>query len=135
MNCPDLKAYLFGEEPGAAEHLKTCRSCQEEWARLQLTHAALRTLPEEEVPRRIAFVSDKVFEPRWWQRIPRFVTATAMLSAAILFHALYVSNSLAGLEKRLTDRDEETRAAVAASFEYLNKKLTAERKLNAGYIQ
>jgi anti-sigma factor RsiW len=134
MNCPDLKAHLFGEEPGAAEHLKTCGSCQEEWARLQLTYAALRSLPDEEVPRRIAFVSDKVFEPKWWRRIPKLIPAAALLSAAIIFHALYVSGSVAAVEARLLQRDEETRAAVNASFEYLNKKLAAERSLNAGYI-
>ena len=47
---------------------------------------------EEELPRRIAFVSDKVFEPRWYQRFWRngpalgFASA-AMLSCAILVHA------------------------------------------------
>jgi hypothetical protein len=52
----------------------------------------LLALEEEEIPQRIAFVSDKVFEPRWWQTIWRsgpamgFASA-AMLAAAILAHA------------------------------------------------
>jgi hypothetical protein len=50
------------------------------------------SVPDEEPQRRIAFVSDKVFEPRWWQTIwhsgPKlgFVSA-AMLTFAILVHA------------------------------------------------
>ena len=42
---------------------------REELELLQATRTALQALPQEEAPRRIAFVSDKIFEPRWWQRI------------------------------------------------------------------
>jgi hypothetical protein len=40
------------------------------------------------MPRRIAFVSDKVFEPRWWQRVfsPNFAAA-CVIAGAILVHA------------------------------------------------
>ena len=70
---------------GARQYLPHCR---EELAGLRLTLDALSTLREEEVPRRIAFVSDKVFEPRWWQRIwsPSFA-AGCVVAAAILIHA------------------------------------------------
>jgi len=96
MNCSsvDLKAYVLGEAggPGEAAHIESCECCHEELERLRVTHAALLTLKEEEVPRRIAFVSDKIFEPRWWQRIwhsvPAMGFASAMvLAAAILVHA------------------------------------------------
>ncbi len=53
-----------------------------------MTLDALATLREEEVPRRIAFVSDKVFEPRWWQKLflrPSFAAA-GLVAAAILVH-------------------------------------------------
>jgi hypothetical protein len=59
---------------------------------LRVTLDALSTLHEEEVPRRIAFVSDKVFEPRWTQRMwqsflrPSFA-AGAAIAVAILVHA------------------------------------------------
>jgi anti-sigma factor RsiW len=99
MNCPsvDLKAYFLGEaarsEKAAVEdHLRACPSCHEELDRLRLTQTALLSLEDEEMPQRIAFVSDKVFEPRWWQTIWRsgpamgFASA-AMLAAAILAHA------------------------------------------------
>lgn len=60
--------------------------------RAAATVAALRSQPYEEPPRRIAFVSDKVFEPTWWQRfwaVPKWGFASAaMLSGAILFHAV-----------------------------------------------
>lgn len=98
MSCSpfDLKDFLFGEL-GEAEcaqvraHLEGCRACGEELDRLRLTAAALHTLGEEEPPRRIAFVSDKIFEPRWWQVLwnsgPRLGFASAaLLAAAIVVH-------------------------------------------------
>lgn len=99
MNCSsvDLKAYWLGElvQPEkitAEDHLRACAGCREELERLKLTESALLSLPEEEVPQRIAFVSDRVFEPRWFETIWRsgpamgFASA-ALLAAAILVHA------------------------------------------------
>ena len=95
MSCSqyDWKAYALGEmtasERNVAEgHAATCAACREELAGLRLTLDAMSTLREEEVPRRIAFVSDKVFEPRWWQRLwsPTFAAAM-VIAAAILVHA------------------------------------------------
>jgi hypothetical protein len=57
-----------------------------------VTLYAMATLREEELPRRIAFVSDKVFEPRWYEKLsqaflrPSFA-AGAVIAAAILVHA------------------------------------------------
>ncbi len=92
----DLKSYVLGEgsreeRAAARAHLVVCASCREEFARLENTHAALLCLREEEIPRRIGFVSDDVFEPNWWQRFwrsgPQLAFAgAAMLAAAILFH-------------------------------------------------
>jgi hypothetical protein len=99
MTCSsfDLKDYFLGEvdqsgKTSVEEHVRACQGCREELDRLRLTHTALMSLPDEELPRRIAFVSDKVFEPRWWQTIWRsgpamgFVSA-GVLAAAILVHA------------------------------------------------
>jgi anti-sigma factor RsiW len=89
---PDWKAYVLRElgqdaHRQAEAHLATCSICHEEVATLRLTLDTLSTLREEEMPRRIAFVSDKVFEPRWWQRVfnPAFA-AGALVAAAILVH-------------------------------------------------
>jgi anti-sigma factor RsiW len=98
MNCSsvDLKAYFLGETARAEkssveDHMRGCQTCREELDRLKLTEAALRSLPEEEAPQRIAFVSDKVFEPRWyettWRSGPAMGFASAvLLAAAILVH-------------------------------------------------
>ncbi len=100
MNCKDfdLKGYILEEldEAGrrhVAGHLEACAPCREEVERLRITQAALLTVVDEEVPRRIAFISDKVLEPSWWQRLwqsgPRLAFASAaMLSVAIVVHAL-----------------------------------------------
>ncbi len=89
----DLKAYMLGELPESeklqvAGHVRECASCGEEMERLSLTHLALVSLRDEEVPRRIAFVSDKVFEPRWWQRVWHSGPAMAFASAAVLACAI-----------------------------------------------
>jgi hypothetical protein len=95
MSCEsyDWKAYALGELDRPARrdaeiHAATCVSCREELASLRLTLDSLSTLREEEIPRRIAFVSDKVFEPRWWQRVfsPNFAAA-CVIAGAILIHA------------------------------------------------
>jgi len=89
---PDWKAYVMRElgqdaHRQAEAHLATCSICHEEVATLRLTLDTLSTLREEEMPRRIAFVSDKVFEPRWWQRVfnPTFA-AGVLVAVAILIH-------------------------------------------------
>ena len=105
MNCApdDLKDLFFGEidvreRKRVEEHLAACLACQYEFDRLQLTQTALLSVREEELPRRIAFVSDKVFEPRWYQRLwnsgPKLgFAAAAMLSCAILVHAFVPTQS------------------------------------------
>ena len=75
MSCSpfDLKDYFLKELPDASrrpveDHLRTCPACREELDRLRLTEAALFALRDEEVPQRIGFVSDEVFEPARWRR-------------------------------------------------------------------
>jgi anti-sigma factor RsiW len=89
----DLRAFVLGEmtqrEKGAVEdHVRACRSCRDELERLTLTHSSLAMLEDEEPPRRIAFVSDRVFEPRWWQTIWHSGPAMGFASAALLAVAI-----------------------------------------------
>jgi anti-sigma factor RsiW len=113
MSCheskPDWKAYALGElnpeaRAQAEAHAATCSACSEELAALRLTLDMMSTLREEEIPRRIAFVSDKVFEPRWWQRIfnPTFASA-CLIALAILVHGFI----------RPVNADAQVDAAVA----------------------
>ena len=94
---PDWKSYALGEldaraRQEAESHVTACADCQDELAGLRVTLDAMATLREEELPRRIAFVSDKVFEPRWYEKLsqaflrPSFAAA-AVIAAAILVHA------------------------------------------------
>jgi hypothetical protein len=103
MSCSpfDLKEYFLRELPSPQQvqveaHVNNCFTCREELERLQLTEAALLSLRDEEIPQRIAFVSDQIFEPspvrRWfsgfWGSTARlgFVSAL-MLSASIFYFA------------------------------------------------
>ena len=104
MSCSpfDLRDYFLKELPDADQrqveaHVRTCQGCREELERLRITEAALFALREEEIPQRIAFVSDKIFEPSGWQRwwgalwgsAARLGFASAaMLSVAIVVYAV-----------------------------------------------
>jgi len=97
MTCTsvDLKAYSLGElgqhdKAAVQQHVAACSACQHELDRLNVMQTALATLTQEEIPQRIAFVSDKVFEPRWWQAIWRSGPAMGFASAALLAVAILV---------------------------------------------
>jgi anti-sigma factor RsiW len=103
MSCSpfDLRDYFLKELSPAEKaqldsHLKICAGCREELDGLQMTQAALFSLRDEEIPQRIAFVSDKIFEPsplrRWlegfWGSTARLGFASAaLLACSILYFA------------------------------------------------
>lgn len=93
MSDIDLKAYLFGELPEeerrrVAAHLEKDPAAQAELSRLEATQAMLGFMQPEELPRRIAFVSDKVFEPTWFQRFFASGAQLGFASAALLALAI-----------------------------------------------
>jgi anti-sigma factor RsiW len=105
MSCSpfDLRDYFFGELPDQDRqqvdlHSRSCVKCREELNALRSTQAALLAVADEEIPQRIGFVSDRVYEPsrllRWWRAFwgsaPRLGFASAaMLSAAIIVLAMH----------------------------------------------
>ena len=102
MSCSpfDLRDYFLKEltDPQQRQveaHVKDCPACREELERLRLTEAALFSLREEEIPQRIAFVSDPVFEPsgwrRWWAAFWGSSARLGFASAAMLSVAILVS--------------------------------------------
>jgi anti-sigma factor RsiW len=149
MSCSpfDLRDYLFGELAEAERrqvdvHVRSCGGCQEELERLRITQATLLELRDEEVPQRIGFVSDPVFEPsaarRMWRAFwgvgPRLAFAgAAMLSAALLIFTLSRPAAVATapldtakIEQQVSERvAAEVRKAVAES-EARQEKKTAE---------
>ncbi|MCC6537410.1 MAG: zf-HC2 domain-containing protein [Bryobacterales bacterium] len=100
----DLIAYQLGEATAAERravevHIRSCEECAGELARLGVTQAALLSVREEEPPRRIAFVSDKVFEPTWyqrlWQPMPAWALgAASLIAGAIVFHAMWAPGTV-----------------------------------------
>ncbi len=101
MSCSpfDLRDYFLKELPKTQEqqveaHVKTCQGCREELDRLRATGTALLALPDEEIPQRIAFVSDKIFEPspagRWWAGFWNSGARLGFAAAAILAVAIVV---------------------------------------------
>jgi len=154
MSCSpfDLRDYFFGELPEKERrqveaHRKTCAACREELQRLEATQAVLRTVADEEIPQRIGFVSDRVYEPsllrRWWRAFwgsaPRLVFASAaMLSVAIVVSGMYrpapppaaPAVDVAGLQKKLqSDFARQLNEAVikaAADSDARHEQRTAE---------
>ena len=95
-----LRDYAFdelpaGERSGMESHISECGDCAAELDQLRLTTAALRVLPDREIPQRIAFVSDKVFEPsglaRFFGGFWNSASRLGFASACILGGALIVS--------------------------------------------
>ncbi len=156
MNCndTDVKGYFLNElaaadKARADHHIRECDACGEELDRLRITHAALFGAPDEEIPRRIVFATERGVEPQgWWHRIwnsgPRLGFASAaMLSAAILVHA-FADGSGAGIDQKVnaavvkavarieTDHREEV-AALQSNIEWLTKRVNVYRVTAASY--
>jgi len=138
MSCSpfDLRDYFLQELADPEErrqveaHVRVCQPCREELERLRLTEAALFTLRDEEIPQRIAFVSDKVFEPsplrRWlaafWGSAARLGFASAaMLSVALIVFATVrpapaPGPSAAAIEQRVQAAADTAARAIEARY-------------------
>jgi len=147
MSCSpfDLRDYLFGELAEAERrqvdvHVRSCGSCQEELERLRITQSTLLELRDEEVPQRIGFVSDPVFEPsavrRFWRAFwasgPKLGFASAaMLSAALVIFTFLrpvapaVLADTSKIEQQVSERvAAEVHKAVAESEARQEEKTT-----------
>jgi len=142
--CPhDLRDYLFDELAASqiAEvraHLKTCVSCTTELETLRSTQSALLALRDEEIPQRIGFVSDKVFEPspvrRWfagfWTSAARLgFVSSALLSAALLVSAFYprtIVHNSAQPPVTQAEIDRQIQTAVAAQVAQIQAQVQAQ---------
>ena len=88
-----LREYAFDElaapERGTLEqHLAACDECSLELDRLRLTVAALRVIPEREIPRRIAFVSDSPARKNWLAAFCNSGARLGFASACVLSIAM-----------------------------------------------
>jgi anti-sigma factor RsiW len=95
-----LRDYAFDEQlpqdkrRAMEQHLAACGDCALELDQLRLTTAALRTLPDREIPQRIAFVSDRVFEPSPFRRFWNSGFASAcVLAVALVVSAWHLSGT------------------------------------------
>ncbi len=157
----DWKGFVLQEVPPAErrrmeEHLKGCAACRQEVEALGLTIVAVRQLPQQPIPRRLAFVSDPVFELPWWKRLirmpaPAWGFASALVIAgAILAHGMLappappsavarldaaaVERAVeAELERQLPARLEAAvRAQIAPAMAEMETRLAAfERRVEA----
>jgi anti-sigma factor RsiW len=103
-NAPhDLRDYILDElQPAQRAEVEAWLAGSPEGRgaleRLRLTCSTLRSLPDEEPPQRIAFVSDKIFEPSPWARFlrwfqlegPRFALGSAAI-LAVLFAGVWAT--------------------------------------------
>ena len=147
MTCEnfDWKAYALGElsptdKREAESHASACPNCRTEIASLRLTLDAMATLKDEEVPHRIAFVSDKVFEPRWWQTLwnPTFAAA-ALVAVAILAHAMMERTTAtvtqARIDAAVTRAVSDIEVRQQAAYEMMNKQFKQMYINTAGLVR
>ena len=131
MSCSpfDLRDYLLREltsreQRQVEDHVAACQSCRQELDRLRLTQTALSSLVDEEIPQRIAFVSDQVFEPSPWRRAwsgfwnsgPRLVFASAVVLSLVLISSPILRHPAAPPSPRqvATISDAEIRQRIEA---------------------
>lgn len=149
MSCSpfDLRDYFFGELPEEERrqvdfHTKGCAACREELGSLRSTQAVLLSVPDEEIPQRIGFVSDRVYEPsrlmRWWRAFwgsaPRLGFASAaMLSVAIIVSAMHrptpvtpVTVDVVRLQADFSRKLNETVAKAVAESDARHERRTVE---------
>lgn len=147
----DLRDYLFDElssqERAEMEaFLSTSAEAREELDRLRTMQQALRIAPDEEMPRRIGFISDKVFEPsrarRWWLGFwdvaPRFGFSMAAV-LLVLFAGIWVVQptitadsdgwriAVGGSSTSLTDPTRSISAVDEDRIEQLVRRIAAEQ--------
>jgi anti-sigma factor RsiW len=111
-----LRDYAFdelpaGERPEMEQHIAVCGDCAAELDQLRVTTAVLRVLPDREIPQRIAFVSDKVFQPSalsrffggFWNSAARLGFASACVLAVALIVSAYHRPAPADVSKQIND--------------------------------
>ena len=128
MSCSpfDLRDYYFkdlgeNERRLTEAHVKTCAHCREELDRLRGTETALLALPDEEIPQRIGFVSDAVFQPsafrRGWDALWGSAARLGFASAAMLSAALVVFSLTRPVPQPAAPAPAVTRAAIEAEMQ------------------
>jgi len=128
MSCSpfDLRDYYFkdlaeNERRLTEVHVKTCAHCREELDRLRGTETALLALPDEEIPQRIGFVSDPVFQPsafrRGWDALWGSAARLGFASAAMLSVALLVFSLTRPVPQPTAPAPALTRTAIEAEMQ------------------
>ncbi len=141
MSCSpfDLRDYFLKElsDPETKQvenHTRTCSACREELERLRVTQQALLSLGDEEIPQRLAFVSDRVFDPSPWQRVwsaiagsrARLGYASAMALSLLLLAFTMVRQ--ATLEQRISQIQRDNQQVqqelkrAADSYDYTTRQ-------------
>ena len=91
----ELQDYFFGElnqeeRASMEKRLAGSEDLRRDLRRLEMTATALRMLPDEEPPQRIAFVSDKVFQPSLAARVGKWLAGAAPVLASAALSGLVV---------------------------------------------
>ena len=144
MSCTDfeIRDYFLDELPEAdkrqtARHLASCSRCASELEGLRHLRFALESVPDQEPPQRIGFVSDKIFEPSrarriwnsFWHSGPQLGFASAaMLSAALVFFAMRPAPAVRLVERPVAAATE-TSASMQPLIDAAVRKAVAETEV------
>ena len=134
-----LREYAFDElapsdKAAFRYHLESCDECSLELDRLRLTTAALRVIPDREIPQRIAFVSESVRKVSWlaafWNSGARLGFASAcVLAVAIVvfaFHQPAPTQTVAQSGIPADDVSKQVNEAVARAVAQVRLEVKAE---------
>ena len=144
MSCNelDLKAYALGEASASERksvegHAASCIPCRTELESLGTLRTAMMSWADEEPPRRIAFVSDKIFEPSLWQRWIATLNPVNLLASAALAGVVAFAMTRTGAPSIAVNQPANAPAVVStvgpvsspASIENVDARIAAAVKL------
>ena len=122
MSCEqlDLKAYALGEASASERksvesHAASCIPCRTELESLGTLQTAMMSWADEEPPRRIAFVSDKIFEPTLWQRWIATLNPVNLLSSAALAGVVAFAMARAGAPSIAANQQATAPAVISTA--------------------
>jgi hypothetical protein len=124
------------------QHIAGCRDCAADLDQLRLTTAALRVLPDIEIPQRIVFLSSKIAAPSlfarffggFWNSAARLAFASACILGTALLVSAYRQPAVAPAEVSRQVNDAVAKAVAKVREEDADTITVLQDRLNTSTL-